>query len=182
MADKSEVNRLTAEYMNKNPKLTEAEARKQAWMDIAIQTGWDVVGGVASGGIMGGGYSAINWGANKLQQLAQDKVNAEQDALRKLAVEKIRAEQQGQTVNTGDVSIKEQLRNNQDALNEMQPAADIQTPKSFSQLDIAGKINWVIEKLSPTGYQVERKGMGTIKFGSKQLQNTATSHCLSINK
>ena len=87
MADKSEVNRLTAEYMKKDPKLTEAEARKQAWMDIAIQTGWDVVGGVASGGIMGGSYSAINWGANKLQQLAQDKVNAEQDALHKLANE-----------------------------------------------------------------------------------------------
>ncbi len=170
MADKSEVNRIAAEYMKADPKLTEAEAMKKAWMDIAIQIGWDVVGGVASGSIMGGSYAGINKGMSKLQQLAQDKVNAEQDALQKLAVEKIRAEQQGQTVNTADVSIKEQLRNNQDALNEMQPAADIQTPKSFSQLDIAGKINWVIEKLRPTGYQVERKGMGTIKFGSKQLK------------
>ena len=43
-------------------------------------------------------------------------------------------------------------------------------PKSFSQLDIAGKINWVIEKLRPTGYKVERKGFGTINFGSKQLK------------
>lgn len=33
------------------------------------------------------GAKAINWGANKLQQLAQDKVNAEQDALQKLADE-----------------------------------------------------------------------------------------------
>ena len=97
-------------------------------------------------------------------------MNAEQDALHKLAVDKIQAEQQLQNVNAGAMSVKEQLRSSQAALNEMQPAVNIQTPKSFAQLDITGKINWVIEKLRPTGYQVERKGMGTIKFGSKQLK------------
>ena len=105
-----------------------------------------------------------------MEQLALEKVTADQEALTKLATEKVQAEQQTQTVSAGDLSIKEQLRSNQAALNEMQPAANIQTPKSFSQLDIAGKINWVIEKLRPTGYQVERKDIGTIKFGSKQLK------------
>ena len=59
------------------------------------------MGGVASGSIMGGSYAGINKGMSKLQQLAQDKVNAEQEALHKLATEKVQAEQQKMAAERG---------------------------------------------------------------------------------
>lgn len=67
--------------------------------------------------------------------------------------------------------IREQLRNNQDKLAALQAVADIETSEEFAQLDISGKKNWVIEKLRPTGYKVERKGFGIIEFAKKRLKS-----------
>ena len=87
MADKSELNRTIEAYREQHPDWSEEKLRKEALKDLAIQTGWDVVGGTVSGGIMGGGYSAINKGIDKLHSLAQEKVDAEQQALQQLANE-----------------------------------------------------------------------------------------------
>ena len=56
-------------------------------------------------------------------------------------------------------------------LSTMQPVTNIQVPSNFSQMDISSKKNWVIEKLRPTGYKVERKGFGIINFAAKQLKS-----------
>lgn len=68
-------------------------------------------------------------------------------------------------------SIRSQLRNNQEVLNAMQPVAEIQTPAEYEQMDITEKKKWVEEKLSPTGYKVERKGFGIIDFAKKRLKS-----------
>ena len=51
MAEKSGYRKSIAAYMEQG--LSEEEATKQALWDMAIQLGWDFVGGMASGGIMG---------------------------------------------------------------------------------------------------------------------------------
>ena len=51
MAEKSGYRKSIAAYMEQG--LSENEAAKQALWDMAIQLGWDFVGGMASGGIMG---------------------------------------------------------------------------------------------------------------------------------
>ena len=51
MAEKSGYRKSIAAYMEQG--LSENEAAKQALLDMAIQLGWDFVGGMASGGIMG---------------------------------------------------------------------------------------------------------------------------------
>lgn len=66
--------------------------------------------------------------------------------------------------------VKEQIRSKQDELNTMQPAAEIQAPTEFEQMDKAGKQNWVVEKLRSTGYKVDRKGFGIIDFAKKRLK------------
>ena len=58
MAEKSGYRKNIAAYMAQG--LSEEEATKQALWDAAIQMGWDFVGGMVSGGIMGGGHTAIN--------------------------------------------------------------------------------------------------------------------------
>lgn len=67
--------------------------------------------------------------------------------------------------------IREQIRSNQGVLNGMDPVASIETPKSFAQMDKTEKMNWVIEKLRPTNYQVDREGFGIIRFAKKQLKS-----------
>lgn len=62
MSDKSELNRLIATYMDQNPNMTLKEATQKARMDMAVQLGWDVVGGALSGAIMGAGSSVIQKG------------------------------------------------------------------------------------------------------------------------
>ena len=52
MADKSQLKRSIAAYIESG--FTEQEATRKALTDIAVQMGWDFVGGVISGGIMGG--------------------------------------------------------------------------------------------------------------------------------
>ena len=58
MAEKSGYRKNIAAYMAQG--LSEEDATKQALWDAAIQMGWDFVGGMVSGGIMGGGRTAIN--------------------------------------------------------------------------------------------------------------------------
>ena len=57
MADKSNWQAGIDAYMQAG--LSEEDAKKQAFLDVAIQIGWDFAGGALSGGIMGGGTSAI---------------------------------------------------------------------------------------------------------------------------
>ena len=66
-------------------------------------------------------------------------------------------------------SVRTQLRASQSELNAMQPVADVQVSQEFTQLDKAGKLSWIAEKLRPTGYKVERKGFGVINFAKKQI-------------
>lgn len=78
---------------------------------------------------------------------------------------------QGGTQDLTQGGVKEQIRNSQETLSTMQPVTNIQVPAYFSQMDISSKKNWVIEKLRPTGYKVERKGFGIINFAAKQLKS-----------
>jgi len=75
-----------------------------------------------------------------------------------------------QTEFDGD-GIRDQLRSNQDTLNTMDPVAEIQVSEDYAQLDVAGKKNWVVEKLRQTGYKVMRKGFGVIEFAKKRLKS-----------
>lgn len=68
-------------------------------------------------------------------------------------------------------SVRTQLRASQNELNAMRPVAEVQVSQEFTQLDKAGKQNWVIEKLRSTGYKVERKGFGVINFAKKYLKS-----------
>ena len=79
MAEKSDWRRSIADYMKDNPGMTEEEATKLAFMDAALQVGWDVVGGTVSGSIMGGGFSGIkNANATSATQQTQSApVNGE---------------------------------------------------------------------------------------------------------
>lgn len=91
-------------------------------------------------------------------------------------VTKQNAASEGELVSEGKVlaenaGIRSQLRNNQEKLDAMQLVAEIQVPAGYAQLDIAGKKNWVAEKLRPTGYKVERKGFGVIDFAKKRLKS-----------
>ncbi len=60
MADKSELNRSITAYMEANPGMSEKEATKKSLLDIAVYIGWDTVGGIVSGSIMGSSFSVMN--------------------------------------------------------------------------------------------------------------------------
>lgn len=80
------------------------------------------------------------------------------------------APQQTVSESVSDISsVRTQLRASQSELNAMQPVADVQVSQEFTQLDKAGKLSWIAEKLRPTGYKVERKGFGVINFAKKQI-------------
>lgn len=57
MAENSNYEKNIAAYIESG--LDPEEARKQALWDAAIEMGWDFIGGVASGGIMGGGSYTV---------------------------------------------------------------------------------------------------------------------------
>lgn len=67
--------------------------------------------------------------------------------------------------------IRDQIRSSQNTLNEMEPVASIQTPKNFADLTKSERQSWVIKKLQPTNYMVDRKGFGVIRFAEKQLKS-----------
>ena len=58
MAENSDWEANIQAYMDKG--LSREAAAKQAFLDAAVQVGWDFVGGVAMGGIMGSAGSAVN--------------------------------------------------------------------------------------------------------------------------
>lgn len=68
MADKSQLNRSIAAYMEANPGMTREKALQKALTDMAVQVGWDTVGGMASGSIMGSGASVIKNAANAINR------------------------------------------------------------------------------------------------------------------
>lgn len=72
---------------------------------------------------------------------------------------------------SAESGIRDQLRSSQDALNEMGTVTDIYVPEEYRLLDVAGKKNWVVDKLHQTGYKVDRKGFGVIEFARKQLKS-----------
>lgn len=59
-------------------------------------------------------------------------------------------------------SIKEQLMQFQNALNQMDPVANATVPTELKDKRTA--FNWALELLKPTGYRVERQGFGRIWF------------------
>lgn len=68
-------------------------------------------------------------------------------------------------------SIRTQMRSSQESINKMDPVAEIEAPKEFSNMNKAEKQNWVIEKLQPTNYQVDRKDFGIISFTKNRLKS-----------
>lgn len=80
MAEKSDWQQSIDDYLQNNPGMTEEDAKKQAFLDAAISVGWDMTGGALSGGIMGGGASAIkniSAGVQQPQSTTQSGANAQ---------------------------------------------------------------------------------------------------------
>ena len=69
-------------------------------------------------------------------------------------------------------SIKEQLRRHQDELADMEPAASVQAPEGIRDWNMGQTRRWIINKLRPTGFQVDRQGLGTIVFDEKRLNTS----------
>lgn len=64
--------------------------------------------------------------------------------------------------------IKQQLQDAQDRLREMNPVADVR----ISERNWGNKYKnweWAVEQLKPSGYQVDRQGMGKIVFDPKRI-------------
>lgn len=70
-------------------------------------------------------------------------------------------------------SIKEQIRNSMEALNKMEPVANVTVPENFETTMPA--YNWALELLKPYGYRVDRQGYGTIWFEADQI-NEGLNH------
>ena len=66
-------------------------------------------------------------------------------------------------------SMKEQIRSNQDKLNEMNVIANIITDKKFKNSREA--FDWALGTLKQSGYKAERVGFGTVIFDDKRLKN-----------
>ena len=66
-----------------------------------------------------------------------------------------------------ETSIKQQLHNSADILNQMDVVGSVTVPTYFKKKDQAAK--WAIDILKPTGYKVDRLGYGTISFSEKDI-------------
>ena len=71
-------------------------------------------------------------------------------------------------------SVKEQLRAHISELNAMDAVANVTVPTSFGNT-MADARKWIVNQLKSTGYQVDRKGFGTIVFDEKRL-NTSLNY------
>lgn len=71
-------------------------------------------------------------------------------------------------------SIKKQIQENLDTLNQMQPVANVTCTGAVGSEPGALR-KWIIEKLRPTGFKVDRQGFGEIIFDEKRL-NTALNY------
>ena len=187
--DQSEWARSIQAYRDSGK--SEAEAFGLALADQAASLGLDMLGGAISGGFMGTGGAVANYGGSHNQnvQQVQDSQSTTQGgenvpqvqtpaAGKSPAVSTPVAGQTAQVQSPASamgslsaIGIRDQIRETQETLNAMPSAADIQVPAEYSKMDIASKKNWVVEKLRPTGYKVERKGFGIIDFAKKRLKS-----------
>ena len=113
MAEKSDWQKNIAAYMEQG--MTEEEAKKEAFLDAAIQIGWDFVGGMASGGITGGGKVAIDSAKAKATEAKLNKVLE---------------------------TIKSQANGNQVAEQAQQPAVDIDPDSFQAQVQAQVESHW----------------------------------------
>lgn len=72
MGDKSNFNVLVTYYMTEE-KLTEEEAKKKAWMSMANDLAFDMLGGAVSGGVSSGIQGGIQTWIHSAQNTAQGK-------------------------------------------------------------------------------------------------------------
>ena len=75
-----------------------------------------------------------------------------------------------QTEISPDAGVKDQLRNSQETLNNLEPATTVTVPAEYHQMDKASKLRWIENKLRPTGFSVDRKGFGVIEFAMKRIK------------
>lgn len=75
----------------------------------------------------------------------------------------------GKTANEEGTSIKEQIKQNQGKLNNMNVIASINTSKKFKNAKEA--LEWAVNQLKSSGYKTERQGFGTVIFDEKRLRN-----------
>ncbi|MBQ3214904.1 MAG: hypothetical protein IJB11_02165, partial [Oscillospiraceae bacterium] len=121
------------------------------------------------------GINAFGAHADKFTEAVNEKMDSEylgkQIAQENGTKETTGPPRERYSVDENSSSIKEQLIANSEKLNSMDPVAKISTPTGFNVLDKAGKQKWVIEKLQPTGYTVDRRGFGIIDFAKKRLKS-----------
>lgn len=67
--------------------------------------------------------------------------------------------------------IREQLRNHQDELNEMQPAGRVNT-RAYAGLNTRDAREKLVKELKKTGYQVDRPDIGIIQFDEREINNS----------
>jgi hypothetical protein len=72
MGDKSNFNVLVNYYMTEK-KLSEEEAKRKAWADMANDLAYDVIGGFVSGGVSSGLQTGIKTGVQGLYDTVQGK-------------------------------------------------------------------------------------------------------------
>ena len=68
-------------------------------------------------------------------------------------------------------SIKEQLRQHQDELNNMEVVGSVNT-RDYSQLDTGAARKKLVEELKETGYKVDRQGFGWIQFEESEINGS----------
>lgn len=72
--------------------------------------------------------------------------------------------------NQNDTSIKQQIINNQEKLNSMDPIIALDEDVEFhGKQDV---VDWIMKKLETTGYEVERPGFGKIIFDRKRVSKS----------
>lgn len=103
-------------------------------------------------------------------EYSDDVFRAAVDEMMGAQAQKNTDQQSGRQGANETAGIKQQIQASQETLAGMEPVAQINTPREFARMNIAEKMKWVIEKLRPTNYQVDRKGFGIINFSAKQIK------------
>lgn len=67
--------------------------------------------------------------------------------------------------------IREQLREHQDELNEMQPVGKVNT-RAYAGMDTRRARETLVSELKKTGYKVDRPGVGVIQFDESEINNS----------
>lgn len=160
--------------------MTEGQAMGQTLTDMAIDLGWDVVGGMLTGGIMGGGAAVGQkisdqlGGSTSSRWWHREENGVYGDWQILVAADAATPSPEGDGIGSAqenEVSnIKAQIRNNQDRLNAMDVVAQITIPKTFWQMSISEKKEYAINKLRSTGFKVNRKGFGLINYEEKRIK------------